>query len=850
MCLITPSRRVRRPPTLLGTLLRRTLGRSTIPSLCVPSLYLYLSTSGTAAGGICLWDVASGNRLRELYGHISAVTLVKCIDCTTLLSSAADGRIITWDLREEVARWSTTETVNDFEPLAFSSNNTKLIAGLADGTIRILETSTGKAHGPDLIDHFNPASAAAFSCDGESSQLVSAAPLDSIHVWDTRESSDYVWKSPRHHRPPHRVSFFAGGSRVISWRDYDPTETKVWSTGSGKELIMNPYDDEARPDTAGSSLLSSFGLPIDLLPGDDDESLSSLDHTSQLETVPQESLFNLQFNPYKQIFEDLSLGLEFDISTGVLSRGGQMVWKLPKELEAHESRLIILVSETIRRCDGPQVYHDQRSRDISRNSSRRCFFIATERRRKITQLYLDVPRNARGYDEGRTTYCTKHHTTHVYEHKPTEPASFQEHDSPALPHALHLRCRRTGGDVLRHDCTARHVLNGLEVLAVLDLLDAHLALNQVVYMTISAKEEMGSLRENVCHIAGVHEKRPSYSTAWKLFRWRERRGAIRGDFSTRGTTSSEGTHAPDVWGTDGDGPHLVVVTSGDVDVGGDGAEVLRICWILPGTRGFLNFVGRSWTLWGMCHARFSSLRLRIVHLSAALPLVRAAKAAGRPLTAETCFHYLALAADDIPAGHPEFKCCPPVRGAENRAALWAALEDGTIDCVDRKGRLAVGYDADVVVWDPEAESTIDDSIKRGRMDRSMLDMQQNYPIPLLVETYTSTHYKPPTISSSSDVTAAMPDVSQRGTSEVVSNGVRSLYRRGSKEEFVSFSEMETSTEARVEKPKCAAARADQERKERDNVTQILTRCRGVMRVPTCGVNLYMGYTDTLTEIIA
>ncbi|EED81766.1 predicted protein [Postia placenta Mad-698-R] len=114
----------------------------------------------------------------------------------------------------------------------------------------------------------------------------------------------------------------------------------------------------------------------------------------------------------------------------------------------------------------------------------------------------------------------------------------------------------------------------------------------------------------------------------------------------------------------------------------------------------------------------------------------------------------------------------------------------------------------------------------------------------------STHYKPPTISSSSAVTAAMPDVSQRGTSEVVSNGVRSLYRRGSKEDFVSFSEMETSTKARVEKPKCAAARADQERKERDNVAQILTRCRGVMRVPTRGVNLYMGYTDTLTEIIA
>ncbi|KAJ2957251.1 hypothetical protein NUW54_g14615 [Trametes sanguinea] len=41
------------------------------------------------------------------------------------------------------------------------------------------------------------------------------------------------------------------------------------------------------------------------------------------------------------------------------------------------------------------------------------------------------------------------------------------------------------------------------------------------------------------------------------------------------------------------------------------------------------------------HSEFPSLRLHIVHLSAsaALPLVRAAKAAGRRLTVETCFHY-------------------------------------------------------------------------------------------------------------------------------------------------------------------------------------------------------------------
>jgi len=80
---------------------------------------------------------------------------------------------------------------------------------------------------------------------------------------------------------------------------------------------------------------------------------------------------------------------------------------------------------------------------------------------------------------------------------------------------------------------------------------------------------------------------------------------------------------------------------------------------------------------------FPKLRCHIVHLSAAsaLPLIREAKIAGLPLTIETCFHYLCLSAEDIPAGHAEFKCCPPVREASNRDQLWDALKEGLIDFV-------------------------------------------------------------------------------------------------------------------------------------------------------------------------
>lgn len=80
---------------------------------------------------------------------------------------------------------------------------------------------------------------------------------------------------------------------------------------------------------------------------------------------------------------------------------------------------------------------------------------------------------------------------------------------------------------------------------------------------------------------------------------------------------------------------------------------------------------------------FPSVRCHIVHLTAAdaIPLVRKAKAAGLKLTVETCFHYLTFISSHVPSGHPEFKCCPPIRDEANREALWAALGDGTIDFV-------------------------------------------------------------------------------------------------------------------------------------------------------------------------
>jgi allantoinase len=85
----------------------------------------------------------------------------------------------------------------------------------------------------------------------------------------------------------------------------------------------------------------------------------------------------------------------------------------------------------------------------------------------------------------------------------------------------------------------------------------------------------------------------------------------------------------------------------------------------------------------LAQTRRTGCRTHVVHVSgaASLPLIRAAKAEGLPVTAETCPHYLTLRAEDVPDGATQLKCCPPIRDERNRDLLWDGLADGTIDCV-------------------------------------------------------------------------------------------------------------------------------------------------------------------------
>ena len=82
-------------------------------------------------------------------------------------------------------------------------------------------------------------------------------------------------------------------------------------------------------------------------------------------------------------------------------------------------------------------------------------------------------------------------------------------------------------------------------------------------------------------------------------------------------------------------------------------------------------------------ARLTGGRIHICHLSAAraVALVREAKADGVRITAEVTPHHLTFTDEDLLTYDTNFKMHPPLRSADDRAALAAGLADGTIDAI-------------------------------------------------------------------------------------------------------------------------------------------------------------------------
>jgi dihydroorotase len=82
-------------------------------------------------------------------------------------------------------------------------------------------------------------------------------------------------------------------------------------------------------------------------------------------------------------------------------------------------------------------------------------------------------------------------------------------------------------------------------------------------------------------------------------------------------------------------------------------------------------------------ARQEGTRLHVFHVSTAgaTELIAAARAAGQPVTAGTCPHYLYFTHEDTARVGTLLKVNPSIKTAADRDRLLEGLRDGTIDCL-------------------------------------------------------------------------------------------------------------------------------------------------------------------------
>ncbi|WP_309641311.1 allantoinase AllB [Flavobacterium sp.] len=174
----------------------------------------------------------------------------------------------------------------------------------------------------------------------------------------------------------------------------------------------------------------------------------------------------------------------------------------------------------------------------------------------------------------------------------------------------------------------------------------------------------------------------------------------------------------------------------------------------------------------MCRKHQCPVHIVHVASAEALAKIDAAKQEGLPITAETCAQYIYFNAEEIPDGNTIFKCAPPIRERSNNLQLKQAFLTGVLDFIttdhspapanikeiatgnlkkawggiagiqflltaswtalkdtmaleqfiplltsrparfikaDKKGIIAVGNDADLVIWNPEKSQVVNES---------------------------------------------------------------------------------------------------------------------------------------------
>jgi len=168
-------------------------------------------------GAVHIWDVATGESLRELEGHTSFVSSVAFSpDGCHLASGSGDHTVCVWDAATGARLRQLNGHTIWVNAVAFSADSCHLASGSDDHTVRVWDMVTGACI--QELRHDARVMSVAFSPDGHylasTSSTFASSWDDAIHVWDFAKGTYVIQKrlKPNSYRP--NISFSAGGSAL------------------------------------------------------------------------------------------------------------------------------------------------------------------------------------------------------------------------------------------------------------------------------------------------------------------------------------------------------------------------------------------------------------------------------------------------------------------------------------------------------------------------------------------------------------------------------------------------------------------------------------------------------------
>ncbi len=128
---------------------------------------------------------------------------------------------------------------------------------------------------------------------------------------------------------------------------------------------------------------------------------------------------------------------------------------------------------------------------------------------------------------------------------------------------------------------------------------------------------------------------------------------------------------------------LVISHAEELDLVGEGTMNEGFTSTELGLRGIPRVAEEIATARDIMLAEYTAAPVHIAHVSTngSVRIVREAKARGVKVTCETAPHYFTLTDDAVRGYDTNAKMNPPLREADDVAAIKAGLKDGTIDCI-------------------------------------------------------------------------------------------------------------------------------------------------------------------------